>query len=251
MTNFYACVTYYSLPSFPRSCAMIRNHDLLLRDVLLCNRTNDHHMRGGMQYDPNIENAEYRVCEPSVRRGLMIRAEEYDHLYLIFRTRHMRLDCTPRYLVTGFYRVKKKFEEIHREAPVIHAEAMHFVSVSDCIDATKKIMESRAFRCCFTSENLGWKQHLIEWTTELEKATNLAHKYIKETNRLKRIFRENEFQENPYQICTTCRYCNPSTCSCPLTWRRYHRSIPHQPANYMKNLDEYFQSLVSEGKPIV
>jgi hypothetical protein len=204
-----------------------------------------------MQYDPNIENAEYRVCEPSVRRGFMIRAEKYDYLYLIFRTRHMRLDGITRYLVAGFYKVKKGFDETQREAPVVHAQAMHFVSVSDCIDVTRKITETRAFRCCFTSENPGWKQDLIEWTGRLEKAANRAQEYAREINRLKRIFRENEFQKKPYQICTTCKYSDPGAYGCPLIWRRYHRSIPHHPANYMKNLDEYFKSLVSERKPIV
>jgi hypothetical protein len=204
-----------------------------------------------MQYDPNIENAEYRVCEPSVRRGFMIRAEKYDDLYLIFRTRHIRLDGITHYLATGFYKVKKEFDETYRDGPVLHAERMHFASVSDSIDITRKITESRAFRCCFTSENPRWRQPLTRWTDRLEKATNRVKEYAKEIDRLKNIFRKNEFQKKPYQTCTTCKYSVPGALDCPLIWRRYHRSIPHHPANYMKNLDRYFKSLVSERRPIV
>ena len=251
MTNFYACVTYYSLPSFPKSCIIIRNHNILPRDVLLCNRTNDHHIRGGMQYDPNIENAEYRVCEPPVRQGLRTRAGKYDDLYLMFRTRNIRVDGTSSYLVTGFYKIKKEFDKTQREAPIIYADAMQFVSISDCIDITERITESQAFRCCLTSENPKWMKDLVQWADQLEKATNQTEVYIREINRLKRIFRENEFRDTPYPMCTPCKHSNASTSSCPLVWRRHHRTIPNHPANYMRNLDEYFESFTSdERKPV-
>lgn len=251
MMVFYVCVTYYSLPTFPRQCFIVRNHDILPRDILLCNRTNDHHIRGGMQYDPNIENAEYRVCEPPVRRSLEIKAEKYNDLYLIFRTRHIRLDGTSRYLVTGYYRIKKDFSTRYREAPVIHADDMHFVSIPDCVDVTERIKGLKAFRCCPSSENPKWADSLVQWAGQLEKAPNRTEEYVREINRLKRIFCDNEPEDDSYPICKSCKHNNIATSICPLVWRRRHRKLFPHPANYMKNLDEYFRSIApDERKPV-
>lgn len=251
MSNFYVCVTYYSLPSFPKACRIVKNHDVVPRDVLLCNRTNNHHMRGGMQYDPNIENAEYAVCEPPVRRSLERRAKKHDELYLIFRTRHFKLDGSTKYLVTGFYEVEKEFDKTLREAPIIHAQDMHFVSLSDCIDITGKIKEANAFRCCFTSDNTLWEKELATWSTQLSDSKDQTQKYIEEIKSLKKVFYENEIQGKAYHICSSCEHRNYRTQNCPLAWRLQCRSVNPNPANSMKNLDEYFKSILpDERKPI-
>lgn len=243
MTDFYACVTYYSLPSFPTGCALIKNPDVLPRDVLLCNRTNIHHIKGGMQYDPNLENCEYRICEPPTRRSLQQRANDYDRLFLVFRTRQMRLDKARRYLVTGFYEVKKDFEKEQREAPIIYAKAMHFVSISDSVDITERMMQSGAFRCCFTSENLEWANDLTRWASLLEEKENQAGEYIAEIKRLKETFRQNEWQGNDYSECNSCKQKFVYAPQCPLIWRRKRYEIHPHPANFMKSLDEYFESV--------
>src|SRR5665647_3946554 len=100
MSSFLVCVVYFSLPSFPENCSLVTQHDLVPRDVLLCNKSNDRHILGGMQYDPNIENGEYRVCEPPVRRNLRTKSTHYDDLFLLFRTRYFNHDGSSRYLVT-------------------------------------------------------------------------------------------------------------------------------------------------------
>jgi hypothetical protein len=205
MPDFFTSVIYYSLPRFPECCALIKHPDLVPRDILLCNKTNDHHIQGGMQYDPNIENAEYAVCEPQVRIGLELRAEKYDELYLLFRTRHFKPDNSSRYLVTGFYKIEKKFDDSFpiREAPVIHAKEMHFVSVSDCIDVTEEITKARAFRCCFTSNNPKWQKQLQDWVSEISSKRNRTPDYIEEINNLKRLFQENEIENRQYPFCET------------------------------------------------
>lgn len=242
MSDFYVCVVYYSLPSFPDNCTLIEQHDLIPRDVLLCNKSNDRHIRGGMQYDPNIENGEYRVCEPPVRTNLRRKAENYDSLYLLFRTRFFNQDGSSRYLVTGFYNVEKNFTNECREAPIIHARAMHFVSLADSIDITETMREERAYRCCFTSENIAWHDNLVNWVNQLKHSQNHTNRYIEEISRLKNIFYENEIQGGKYLTCSLCEYRNrPDICS--LTWRRRHRAIPHQPANYMRSLDAFYDSI--------
>ena len=251
MSNFYVCVVYFSLPPFPESCTLIKNHDILPRDVLLCNRINDHHIRGGMQYDPNIENAEYAICEPRVRTSLQRKSTDYDNLYLLFRTRFFNHDGSSRYLVTGFYEVEKKFGETQsREAPIVHAKAMHFVSLADSIDITQKMEEEQAFRCCFTSNNDNWEQDLMSWVAQLSESEDQTTRYIEEINNLKKVFYENEVQDNGYSVCSACE-CSSHLHNCPLTWRRRHRSINPHPANYMTNLDEYYASIrPNERTPI-
>lgn len=245
MRIFYGCVPYYSPPEFPKSCVIVENHEVLPRDILLCNKTNKVHIRGGMQYDPNIENGEYRICEPPIRRSLQKKADNYDELYLIFRTRYVQLDRGNRYLVTGFYNIKKCFEGEEREGPIIYAKKMRFVSISDSIDITKEITASKAFRASFTSENIRWKKKLIEWINKLKEKQDQTHVYIHEINRLKKKFEENEFQESPYSGCESCEHNDISKLYCPLIWRKYtYKQIPRNPAHYMANLDEFYKSIV-------
>jgi hypothetical protein len=204
-----------------------------------------------MQYDPNIENAEYRICEPRVRRILEKQAKKHDNVFLIFRTRYFSQDGSSRYLVTGFYEVEKNFNKTQREAPIIYAKAMHFVSLSNCIDVTDKIKEEGAFRCCFTSDCLKWNKELSNWYVKLGGAPNYTDRYIEETNNLKRVFFENEKQGKNYQICASCEYNRSPKSGCPLSWRRNCRSMTPHPANYMKNLDEYFESIMpKDQKPV-
>ena len=252
MADFYVSVTYFSRPSFPKSCKLIHNPNVIPRDVLLCNKTNARHIEGGMQYDPNLENAEYANCEPPVRHGLMKRAKQYDDLYLLFRTRYFRIDGSSRYLVTGFYKIKKEFNGRDiREAPIVYAETMHFVSISDCIDVTQIIQEWNAFRCCPTSNNQRWRQLLVDWTKQLKMKQNRIDEYIQELNYMKEIFRKNEFQEKKYPICEACKHYSSTDKSCPLTWRRKRYSIDPHPANFMKNLDEFYDSITfGDGKKI-
>jgi len=251
MSQFSVCVIYYSLPSLPEACALVTQHDLVPRDVLLCNRSNDHHILGGMQYDPNIENAEYRICEPRVRAKLQRQSSQYDNLYLLFRTRHFNQDGSSNYLVTGFYDVERDFTDAQcLEKPIVHARAMHFVSLADSIDITELMKERKSYRCCFTSENPFWRPHLESWVNQLSQAQNQTNRYVEEINNLKNIFYDNEFHGANYETCTNCTYCNRPD-ACFLTWRRRHRTIPHRPANYMKSLDEYFASLQPGRSPVI
>jgi len=245
MSAFYGCVPYYGLPEFPKSCIIVKNHEILPRDILLCNKTNITHIQGGMQYDPNIENGEYRICEPPTRRNLQKKADDYGELYLIFRTRYIQLRGASKYLVTGFYNVKKEFEKEEREGPIIYAENMRFATISDSIDITKQITGSRAFRSFFTSRNERWKKNLTEWVDHLEEKEDQTSVYIREINRLKKIFEENEFQDRLYSGCESCKHNDIAGSSCPLIWRkRTYRHIPNNAAHYMRNLDEFYESIV-------
>lgn len=251
LPNFYACVVYFSLPSFPDSCKLVKHHDLAPRDVLLCNRINDHHIKGGMQYDPHIESGEYAICEPRVRRSFQNKADLFNKMYLIFRTRYFDNQGSSRYLVTGFYEIDKKFDGMEsREAPIIYAKTMHFLSVNDSIDITEKMEEEQAFRCSFTSTCASWKEDLESWVTEISKRQNQTDRYIEDINHQKQIFKENEFENKNYETCSTCKYSSAND-PCPLTWRRYHRKIPLQPANYLHNLEEFFAIIAAEErKPV-
>jgi hypothetical protein len=241
--DFYTCVIYFSLPSFPDYCRLVQNHTVIPRDVLLSSRINDHHISGGMQYDPHIETGEYSICEPPVRRGFKKRAEKCDKMYLLFRTRYFPGDGSSRYLVTGFYEIDKKFggrESL--EAPVLYAKSMHFVSVEDSIDITKKMVLERAFRCQLSCNSFIWGDDVINWVDLLTSRENITDQYVKEINHLKSVFKENEFDGKNYSDCLSCRY-NQASNPCPLIWRRNHRKIPQQPANYMKDLAEFYASI--------
>jgi hypothetical protein len=244
LPNFYTCVVYFSLPSFPKSCSIVTNHDVVIRDLLLCNRINDHHIKGGMQYDPNVENAEYRVCEGRIRRGLQKRLAKYDNLYILFRTRFFELSGASRYLVTGYYHVGTFQETDYSDTPIVRASDMRFVSLSDCIDITGIVKKRSAFRCCFNSENEDWAPHLESWFCKLNRSPNRTDDYVNQINALKTVFFENEVQGNNYVDCPTCA----NNARCPLMWRLSHRTITSHPANYMRNLDEYFKSIMPEDR---
>lgn len=248
LPNFYACVVYFSLPNFPETCKLVRYHDIVPRDVLLCNRINDHHIKGGMQYDPHIESAEYAICEPRVRKSFQNKSDLYNNMYLIFRTRYFNGHGSSKYLVTGFYEIEKKFDGPEsREAPIIHAKSMHFISIKDSIDITEKMDKEQAFRCSFTSNSADWKEDLVSWVNRIGKCENQSSRYIEEINHLKNIFKENEFEGKNYTNCSSCEYSHANN-PCPLTWRRYHRKIPPQPANYMRNLTEFYASIAPDDR---
>ncbi len=251
LPNFYVCVIYFSLPGFPDSCKLVKYRDLAPRDVLLCNRINDHHIKGGMQYDPHLESAEYSICEPKVRRSLQNNSVAFNKMFILFRTRYFDNQGSSRYLVTGFYDVEKKFDRMEsREAPIIYARTMHFVSVKDSIDISEKMEKERAYRCSFTSNCATWKEDLATWVAELSKRQNQTDRYIEEINGLKKIFKENEFENKNYSQCTNCEYSSIGQ-PCPLTWRRSHRKMPLHPANYLHNLEEFFELIkAEERKPI-
>ena len=247
MRVFSVCVPYYSLPEFPRFCILIRNHDILPRDILLCNETNNDHIKEGAQYDPNIENGEYRLCEPPVRRSLKKKADIYDELYLLFRTRYFQLNRERKYLVTGFYKVKKEFDKEEREGPIIYAKNMRFVSISDSVDITKRIIDSRAYRPPLTSENEKWKDDITEWIHQLEEKKDQTEVYISKINRLKRVFKENEFKNRPYSECTSCKFVNMKRSSCPLIWRQNNRKqMPNNRMHYTKSLDKFYNQIFDE-----
>ena len=221
---FVVCVPYYSLPEFPNECVIVRDHDLFLRDILLCNKRN-FHFKGGVQYDPHIETSEYLNCQPLVRQSISIKAREYDDLYILFRTCFLKLDQNPQYFVTGYYKVKHEFNEICRDAPVIKASESRFISRDESINITSVMAETRAFRSCPTTENKNWEGPLSNWLNNLTRGRDLTSRCVKEINRLKTIFREQEFSESKqgYADCECCDYENDL---CPLVWRRHHRGIP-------------------------
>jgi hypothetical protein len=204
-----------------------------------------------MQYDPNIENGEYRVCEPPVRRNLRTKSSQYDDLFLLFRTRYFNQDGSSRYLVTGFYDVEKNFTDAEcREAPIVHARAMHFVSLADSIDITEIMKENRSYRCCFSLENPDWRGYLIDWKNHLALAQNQTNRYVDAINNLKNIYYENEIQGANYRACDSCTYCDrPDVCS--LAWRRIHRTVPHNPINYMRSLDEVYARIREGNNPTI
>ena len=87
MSDFLACVSFFSLPIFHDDCAIINNQSLLLRDILTCNPAN-HHVSLCGQYDPHYEFLEYKMCWPQAREKIWesINEQNYDNIFLLFRT---------------------------------------------------------------------------------------------------------------------------------------------------------------------
>jgi len=223
-TGFIVCVPYYSLPEFPPDCIVVRDHDVLIRDILLCNRRN-FHIRGGVQFDPYIEHLEYMNCQPRVRRAISEKTAHYTDLYILFRTLFGRFDGSSTYLLTGYYKVKPDSSEECRDAPVIKASKAKFVSIEESIDITDLMNEKRSYRSCPTTENEGWKELLNTWLDILEGRQDLTDRYVREIQRLKLVYGQQEFIDTSrgYSDCEGCHHNNNS---CPLVWRRCHRGIP-------------------------
>ena len=221
---FIVCVPYYSLPEFPLDCAIVRDHDILPRDILLCNRGN-FHFKGGVQYDPHIEGLEYVNCQPLVRQAISCKTTDYADIYILFRTLFLRLGGSPKYRVTGYYKVDPVFTTSCRDAPVIRACVAKFVSTEESIDITGVMKATKAFRSCPTTENGEWRGPLTRWLSRLKSGQDLTCRYIEETERLKRIFGLQEFSAFG-QGYPDCRGCEREDDSCPLVWRRRHRGIP-------------------------
>lgn len=240
MTEFIVCVNYYSRPEFPSQCGLIEHEEAVLRDILLCNPSNEYHIKPGMQYDPHIEYDEYRICSPKVRQGLSKRSDRYEDLYILFRTRYYRLDGTSAYYLTGLYRIKKDFSKEERNAPIILAEESHFVRLSDSIPIERRMRESGAYRAGFTSENENWEMYLRDWLDQLYSQPSFSSEYIEETNRLKEMFAEYEFTEDYYPTCRNCPH-NAQNTHCPLIKRKRRYDIINNPPHYMENLDSFYE----------
>jgi hypothetical protein len=221
---FIVCVPYYSLPEFPSDCLIVKDHDILPRDILLCNKRN-FHFKGGVQYDPYIEALEYRNCQPRIRQAIADKARKYDVIYILFRTCFLMLGRSSRYFVTGYYKVLPVFTDSCRDAPVIKASVARFVSINESVDITCVMNTTRAFRSCPTTENKEWRARLNDWLHQLEKAKDLTRRYIEEIERLKIVFGEQEFSRSS-QGYLDCKNCRNENDLCPLVWRRCHRGIP-------------------------
>lgn len=221
---YIVCVPYYSLPEFPSGCAIVKDHDILLRDILLCNRRN-FHFKGGAQYDPHIEALDYMNCQPRVRQAIVDKAGKYDDIYILFRTCFLKLRGRSEYRVAGYYRVKPVFTESCRDAPVVKASVARFVSIKESVDITCVMNATRAFRSCPTTENKEWRDRLNGWLSTLENAQDLTNRYTEEIERLKVVFGEQEFAglSQGYPDCKGCRH---EGNLCPLVWRRRHRGVP-------------------------
>jgi hypothetical protein len=201
---YAVCVPYYSIPEFPSHCRIIRRHGILTRDVLLCNPSNFHPL-GGVQYDPHLETLEYINCQPSVRRSICRKIQQYDDLRILFRTRMHRLDGSSRVLVTGYYVVGSESDKICRDAPVVNASTARFVSAADAVDVTSLMDREKAYRSCFTTENSKWKFSLLKWIRQIDKQRDATTNYTSEIQRLKRTYRNNEFVlGNQYRACRSC-----------------------------------------------
>ena len=216
--KFAVCVPYYSLPEFPLDCKIVTDHAVVIRDILLCNPYNLAHILGGIQIDPHIETLEYMNCQPIVRHGIEKRAEKYDDIRIIFRTRYIGLGYTSKYLVVGYYKVRPEFNQICRGAPIIKASSATFLSIQDSIDITSIMEERKAFRSCFSTENKRWKDHIEKWIADIDQRTNVTQDYAKEIIRLKETYSTYEFKgnDNSYDNCKNCTKEN----SCFLVRRR-------------------------------
>lgn len=239
MTRFIVCVPYYSRPDFPSECDLIESDEAVPRDILLCNPSNGYHIESGMQYDPNIENGEYRMCSPGVRRGLAKRHRQYDDLYIVFRTRYFRLDGSSTYLVTGFYRIKKDFSKEGRDGPMVLADESHFVRLSDSVNIDESMKKSKAYRARFNSENSKWRIVLDRWLDQLVTLPSITSRYVDEIVRLKKLFGEHEFTGEWYPACRGCPH-NTERTLCPLMKRKKRFTVINNPPHYMESLDSFY-----------
>jgi ribosomal protein L36 len=197
-------VPYYSIPEFPSDCRIVKRHGIVARDVLLCNPTN-FHVQGGVQYDPHVETMEYINCQPRVRRSISEKMKNYDDVRILFRTRRLRLDGGSDELVTGYYVVGSASEVMCRDAPVIMASGIRFVTDADAIDITSLMDREKAHRSSFTTGNSKWKPYLLRWIRQLDKGRDATEDYKKEIQRLKMIYKNNEFRlGDRYGACRNC-----------------------------------------------
>jgi hypothetical protein len=199
--------------------------NIIPRDILISNPTNEIHRRIGIQYDPAIEHGKYWVCQPRTRRSISARLAKYDEMYLLFRTTYMKLDRTSRVLVTGYYKIQQDNPVENDYDPTIYAEKMKFVSVIDAIDITDFMKISRSYRSTPTTENFQWAPVLLSWIEQINEKTNRVRKYRNLSNRLKEAFKMNEFVRKPYDICESCPETANSRTMCPLVQRQNKREI--------------------------
>ena len=158
LSDYYVCVSYFSLPVFDESCQIVRSQNLLLRDVLTCNPTNPHVALCG-QYDPHYELSEYKMCWKTGRANVWkkIQEENYENIYLLFRT-CLKNSITGEnsHHISGLYEVDQELSAIHPDynSPCIRAKSLHFTSIEDSVNIGyfyKKEPNPR-FRFPFNSE---------------------------------------------------------------------------------------------------
>lgn len=229
--SYAVCVPYYSLPEFPSYCKIVRKRHLVLRDILLCNPSN-FHVQAGIQYDPHFETLEYINCQPTVREGIARRIGKYKDIRILFRTRFLRLNGDSQSLVTGYYVIDSDCDEMCRDAPVIKASKAKFLSVVDCVNITSLLEKTMAYRSCFSTENHKWRLYLQRWIEHIDDRRDVTSDYVKEIQRLKRIYKENEFQ-SPGIFYEACQDCDDSNHDCPLIRRRMrYGPLPRFPGHF-------------------
>ena len=212
------CVPYYSLPEFPPQCTLVHAHDVAIRDILLCNPTN-FHVRAGVQYDPHLETAEYMNCQPRVREQVANKIMNGEKAKILFRTRLIKLDGSSEELVTGLYDIEGAVPVVVcRDAPVLKGQKTRFVSIDASINISKVMEVTKAHRSCFTTQNSKWRNRLLRWAGDLENKKDETSKYIKEIERLKKIYRDNEYPGGVFYA--ACGKCQDKNGNCPLVRRR-------------------------------
>lgn len=212
---------YFSLPEFPKCCKLIHKKDLILRDILLCNKNNKIHFDSGGQYDPHLESSppEYRYCHDNARRRIYNNRKEYTDIYILFWTNYLYLDGSNRQRLVGYYKIKQDVSN-GENTPTLHSEDNKFVGLDGTIDISKFLNQYNLYRVSPSNENPKYKNKLEDLLDAFvkEDKENRFDYYVKETIRLKNIFYKNEKKQN-YLECEGCKYWKEKNNDCPLVWR--------------------------------
>jgi len=251
---YLTCVYYFSLPEFPQNCTIVRDNSLFVRDILVSNPYNRHIELNG-QYDPHYEHdfaPQFKTCWERTRRRIMSikNDNQYDEVYLLFRTSKMALSNTHTQYATGYYNVDLDKVDIdpNYEEPVIFAKEARFVDLKSAIKLSDFLKESRNRRFSFSSEtkNGFYRKDLEDWVARIGEAQNRLDDYINATRTLERFFRYYEYEDGMYTVCNDCVEID----NCPLI-RRINRKgkVYHQlPEEIARRIDSYYKGTIEVGR---
>ncbi len=242
---FIACFPYYGLPLFPKECKFSFNSSLLLRDMLACISTVDHHY----EY-PKFQDFSYDIgCMGRNLTRIISEFLEGKEVYILFRTSLYDLSEKKTYL-SGYYKVSEVFEletQIlgKRKFVGITSNENVFVDKSDA-----NLWEYKFNRGAVYSENEKYRAFLLHqidyYKSLMDSKKNQYKRYQKKTIEWIKNLKDPRFRNKLFNECNSCKCENCYLKKKINQYGRGRNNIFH--LNYIYNSNVFLTDLIDNIK---
>ncbi len=203
---------FYPLPPFPEGCRIVKENDIIIRDILHCYPRRKGEIENGPYLEGYMNDGQMDYLFYFEEISELI--QKYATVYFLFRVRYSRD------LLIGYCKTDGKYcKEIKPGIYILPAQEAHFTSqVIDITEITgvynleNKIMKSNSIN------HPEYNDILKEWLEKLKKTKNEIDLFISKSKNLRQIREESEKDTGYFEKkCSGCSFFKKK--DCPL-WNK-------------------------------